>query len=135
LNAANSASLCSSSSRGAFNIQSPTSGTQGPAYEKPTKKRKKEAKITRVFKEEWATQFPWAELVVDLVSKTHMVHYKVCYLVENKDKILNPKLHGLHKHARKRKSLIYCLGVWLMGLILTMITNTKEMKGLMLVGV
>ncbi len=135
MNAANFASLCSSSSRGVFNTQSPASGTQGLAYEKPTKKRKKEAKITRVFKEEWAALFPWVELVVDLVSKTHMVHCKVCYLVENKDKILNPKLDGLQKHARKRKSLIYYLGVWLMGLILAMITNIKEMKGLMLVGV
>jgi hypothetical protein len=53
----------------------------------------------RVFKEEWATQFPWAKLVVDHVSKTHMVCYKVCSLVENKKIYINLKLDYLHKHA------------------------------------
>jgi hypothetical protein len=40
-----------------------------------------------------------------------MVRYKVCSSIENKEKILNPKLDALHKHARKRKTLISCLGV------------------------
>jgi hypothetical protein len=75
------------------------------------RKKKKEAEIKRVFKEEWATQFPWDEPVVDRTSKTHMVHCKVCSLVEGKDKILNPMLDGLHKHAGKRKTLISHPGV------------------------
>jgi hypothetical protein len=49
--------------------------------------------------------------VVDPASKIHMVCYKVCSLVESKDKILNLKLDGLQKHARKRKTLIFHLGV------------------------
>jgi hypothetical protein len=44
--------------------------------------------------------------MVDIISKIHMVRCKVCYLVGGKDKILNPKLDGLHKHARKMKTLI-----------------------------
>ncbi len=64
-----------------------------------------------MFKEEWVTQFPWVEPVVNHASKTCMVHCKVCSLVKSKDKILNPKLDGLHKHARKRKALIFRLGV------------------------
>jgi hypothetical protein len=40
---------------------------------------------------------------VSNASKTHMVRYKVCSLVENKDKIFNPKLDSLHKHAGKGK--------------------------------
>jgi hypothetical protein len=48
-----------------------------------------------VFKKEWATQFPWVEPVVDPLSKTHMVHCKLCSLVEGKDKIISPKLDGL----------------------------------------
>jgi hypothetical protein len=42
----------------------------------------------RVLKKEWAAQFPLAKPMVDPASKTHMVHYKVCSLVENKDKFL-----------------------------------------------
>ncbi len=49
--------------------------------------------------------------MVDPTNKTYMVRYKVCSLVENKDKILNPKLDGLQKHTGKRKTLISCLGV------------------------
>jgi hypothetical protein len=44
LGVANSGSLCNSSSRGA-------SSTKGLAFGEPTKKRKKEAKIKKVFKE------------------------------------------------------------------------------------
>ncbi len=111
MGATNYVILCSYLGKGFFSVQSPTFGTQGPTFREPTKKKKKDAKITKVFIEEWATQFPWAEHVLDPTSKTHMVHFKVCSLVENKDKILNPKLDGLHKHARKRKTLIFCLGV------------------------
>jgi hypothetical protein len=56
-----------------------------------------------VFKEEWAAQFPWVELMVNPLSKTHMVYCKVCFLVEGKDKIINLKLDGLHKHEGKMK--------------------------------
>jgi hypothetical protein len=31
-----------------------------------------------------------------------MVHYKIFFLVEGKDKLLNPKLDGLQKHAGKK---------------------------------
>jgi hypothetical protein len=48
----------SSTQSSAFGIHGPTSGTQGPTFGEPTKKRKKEAKIKRLFKEIWATQFP-----------------------------------------------------------------------------
>ncbi len=53
-----------------------------------------------------AIQFPSDEPMVDHVSKIHMVCYKVCSLVEVKDKILNPKLDYLQKHVRKRKTFI-----------------------------
>jgi len=33
--------------------------------------------------------------MVDHASKTHMLRCKVCFLVEGKDKIPNPKLDGL----------------------------------------
>ncbi len=56
-----------------------------------------------MFKEEWAAQFPWVELMVNPLSKTHMVYCKVCFLVEGKDKIINLKLDGLHKHEGKMK--------------------------------
>lgn len=35
-----------------------------------------------------------------------MVHYKDFFLVEGKDKLLNPKLDGLQKHVGKKKLLI-----------------------------
>jgi hypothetical protein len=91
--------------------------------------------MKKVFKEEWVAQFSWVEPVVDLTSKIHMVHYKVCSLVEGKDKILNLKMDGSQKHVGKRKALIFHLGVLAGSLISTMTDNTKEMKGLMLVGV
>ncbi len=95
LGATNYVSFCSSSSKGASSIQGPTFGTQFLASWEPTKKIKEKAKIKKVFKEKWATQFPWDEPVVDLASKTHMLHYKVCSLVEGEDNILNFKLDGL----------------------------------------
>ncbi len=97
-------SFCSSSNKGVYS-------TQGPTSREPTKKKNKDAKIKKVFKEEWATQFPWAKTMVDLTSKIQMVHCKVCSLVEGKDKILNHELGGLQKHARKKKTLISHLGV------------------------
>jgi hypothetical protein len=102
LGVTNCTNLCSSSSIGASSTQGPTfgiqgfaSGTQGPVSRELTKKRKKEANIKKVFKEEWATRFSWVELVVDLASKIHMVCCKVCSLVEGKEKILNLNLDGL----------------------------------------
>jgi hypothetical protein len=35
-----------------------------------------------------------------------MVFCKICFLVEGKDKLLNPKLDGLQMHVGKRKALI-----------------------------
>jgi hypothetical protein len=99
LGVANYANLCSSSSKGASNIQGPTS-------REPIKKKNKEAEIKKVFKEEWATQFPWAKPMVDLTSEIQVVRCKVYSLVESKDKILNLEKDGLQKHARKWKALI-----------------------------
>jgi hypothetical protein len=99
LGVANSVNFCSFPSRNAYSTQGLTSG-------EPTKKKNKEENIKKVFKEKWATKFPWAKLVVDFTSKIQMVRCKVCFLVEGKDKILNLKLDGLQKHARKRKALI-----------------------------
>ncbi len=63
------------------------------------------------------------------------MRYKACSLVESKDKILNPKLDGLHKHARKinKKNIFH--EFWLVSLVFVMTSNTKKMKGIMLVGV
>jgi hypothetical protein len=44
--------------------------------------------------------------MVDPMGKIHMVHYKICSLVEGKDKKINRKLDGLQKHASKKKTLI-----------------------------
>jgi hypothetical protein len=77
LGVTNSTSLCSSLSRGASSIQGLAYGIHGLASKEPTKKKKKEAEIKKVFKEEWATQFPWVEPMVDPTSKIHMVHCKV----------------------------------------------------------
>jgi hypothetical protein len=49
--------------------------------------------------------------MIDPTGKIQMVHYKICSLVEGKNKILNPKLDGLQKHASKRKTLIPHPGV------------------------
>jgi hypothetical protein len=62
LGVANSTNFYSSSSRNAYR-------TQGPTYGEPTKKKNNVVEIKKVFKEEWATQFPWAKPMVDLTSK------------------------------------------------------------------
>jgi len=49
--------------------------------------------------------------MVDPMGKIHMVHYKICSLVEDKDKNLNLKLDGLQKHASKKKTLILHPGI------------------------
>jgi hypothetical protein len=36
-----------------------------------------------------------------------MVCCKICSLVENKNKLLNPKLDGLQKHVGKKKALVF----------------------------
>jgi hypothetical protein len=43
--------------------------------------------------------------MVDPMGKIHMVCYKICSLVEGKDKILNLKL-GFVKNAGKKKALV-----------------------------
>jgi hypothetical protein len=40
------------------------------------------------------------------MNKINMVLCKICFLVEGKDKLLNPKLDGLRMHVGKRKALI-----------------------------
>jgi hypothetical protein len=69
--------------------------------------------------------------MVDPRAKIHMVHCKVCSMVEGKEKIINPKLNGLQEHVRKRKALIPCPKVWWVIIISTMTTNAKKMKGFM----
>ncbi len=39
------------------------------------------------------------------------MHCRICSVVEGKEKFLNPKLDGLHKHLGKRKALIAHLKV------------------------
>jgi hypothetical protein len=69
--------------------------TQGFIFGKPTNKKKKNIDIKRMFKEKWATQFPWVEPLVVHVSKIHMMYCKVCSMVEGKEKLLNLKSNGL----------------------------------------
>ncbi len=88
-----------------------------------------------MFKEEWATQFPWVELVEDHVTKTHLVCCKVCSLVEGKDKILNLKLDGLQKHVGKKKALIFHQWILAGEFYINNDNQHQEMKGLMLVEV
>jgi hypothetical protein len=94
LGVANFASLCSYASIGVFSTQGLRVLFLG---NQPIRKRKMQ-RFKRVFKEKWATQFPWVEHVVDSPSKTHMVHCKVCSLVEGKDKIINLKLETCKKN-------------------------------------
>ncbi len=54
------------------------------------------------------------ELVVDPIGKIHTVHCTVCFMVESKEKNMNPKLNGLQEHVRKKKALVLCSRV-LMG--------------------
>jgi hypothetical protein len=37
-----------------------------------------------------------------------MVPCKICFLVEGKDKFLNPKLDGMQMHVGKKKALVPC---------------------------
>jgi hypothetical protein len=64
-----------------------------------------------------------------------MVRCKVCSLIEGKEKILNLKLDGLPKHPKEKKTLIFYPIILASESYISNETNTKEMKGLMLVGV
>jgi hypothetical protein len=77
----------------------------------PKKTKTKEGEYSKGVQKKWVTQFPWVGLVVDPIGKIHMVHCKVCSMVESKKKIINPKLNGLQKHVRKKKALVPCLRV------------------------
>jgi hypothetical protein len=55
-----------------------------------------------------------------------MVDWKVCSMVQGKEKVINPKLNGLQEHVRKRKALVPCLKVWWVIIISTMTTNAKK---------
>jgi hypothetical protein len=48
---------------------------------------KKKVDINKVFKNEWIAQFPQVEIMVHPTCKIHMVHYKVCFMVEGKKKL------------------------------------------------
>jgi hypothetical protein len=60
---------------------------------------KKEVDINKVLKNEWVAQFPRVESMVDITCEIQMVHYKVCFMIEGKEKNLNPKLDGLPKNV------------------------------------
>ncbi len=64
---------------------------------------KKEVDIYKVLKNEWVAQFLHVEAMVDPTWEIHMVHYEVCFMVEGKEKLLNPKLDGLQKIGCTKK--------------------------------
>ncbi len=53
-----------------------------------------------------------AEVVVNLMGYMHMVCYKVCFIVEGKEKLLNLKLDGLQSHVGKQNALVH-LGIFM----------------------
>ncbi len=98
------------------------------------KKKGKKVNFKRVSKKKWVAQFPWVELVVNPIGKIHMMHCKVCSMVEGKEKIINLKLNGLQEPVRKMKALVPCPRIWWVIIISTMATNVLKMKVFMPVG-
>jgi len=60
--------------------------------------------IKRVFKEEWVARFPWVKPMVAFACKLQMVHCKVCSMVQNKEKLLNPKLMVCKNMLKKKEN-------------------------------
>jgi hypothetical protein len=65
---------------------------------------KKKVDINKVLKNEQVAQFPWVGAMVDLTCKIHMVHCKVCFIIESKKELLNPKFDSLQKKCMKKES-------------------------------
>ncbi len=80
-------------------------------FKMPKKTRKPKCDIQWVFKDNWATKFPWAKLMVNPNGKVQQVRCKICSIVEDREKLLNLKFDGLQKHLGKRKVLVVHLGV------------------------
>jgi hypothetical protein len=100
-----------------------------PTTDPKRKKGKIECDVSQVFKDEWATKFPWVELIINLKGKLQMVHCKVCTQMEGKEKLLYPKLNGLQKHSSRWKSLILVLELQWEIIIRVIKANTRKMKG------
>jgi hypothetical protein len=66
------------------------------------KKRKFEWELNQTFQDTRATKFPWAKPVVGPYGKVKMVQCKVCSTIEQRVKLLVPKLDGLRKHNGRR---------------------------------
>lgn len=52
-----------------------------------------------MFQDAWSAKLPWAKFFVDVNGKVHQVRCKVCNKIEQKEKILAPKLDSLSKHG------------------------------------
>lgn len=68
-----------------------------------SKKRKPKWQVLGNFQYIWVAKFQWAKLVVRVHGKLHYVRCKICTNVENKEKMLVPKLGVLYKHNGRRK--------------------------------
>jgi hypothetical protein len=92
-------------------------------------KQKAEWELNQTFQDTWATKFPWGELVVGLDGKVKMVQCKVCSTIEQREKILVPKLDGLKKHSGRRMCkvahLIRVLGKFYISLDSQHVRNEK----------
>ncbi len=68
----------------------------------PSKKRKPEWQVQRHFQDIWATKFPWVEAMGE-DGRMHHVYCRICIGVEQREKLLVPKLDRLYKHNGRRK--------------------------------
>jgi hypothetical protein len=87
-----------------LDIQVPDPVFASPLYEL-TRKRKKSYKLSRHFKDLWATKLLWAEAIMGVDGRISQVRCKVYSFVEHRQKLLVPKIDLLWKHARRRKAL------------------------------
>jgi hypothetical protein len=59
-----------------------------------------------MFQEQWVIRLCWLEPICGVDRKMKMVNYKVCSIVEGKEKFLMPRLDSLVKHFEVKRCIV-----------------------------
>jgi hypothetical protein len=78
--------------------------TASPSHDL-VRKRRREYDLNRHFQDHWAAKMPWAEAIIGASGQVTQVHCKICSEVEQREKLLVPKIDSFYKHTGRRRVL------------------------------
>lgn len=82
---------------------------------KETQRQTKSYDHNCTFQDVWDVKLPWTQVVIALDGKIHQIICMMSTMIEDKEKLLAPKMDGLWKHARRQKARVDIVGVYKRG--------------------